>query len=558
MLFQKYFALSKKKAIGLLFLIPIASAIEISVSYLLQIITDTATGKGFLSYKNLVLVVFLYILVDASSYFYTSFLQQITLNQITNRIRNKLLISILHRQTGVGQNAQATTNDYYNDFNSTIEILRSDFLQGSLNFYKQICQLLIALVLSILIKPMLTFWIVLLCIPGIFLPFFRQKSLSDNKQRVIETSKQNTSRLQDILGGLRTIQLFSFQKLFFKIFHHQNSELLLAQNKDQLTRKEIDGVSQLLNDFLYLGTWVIGIYFVLKREISLGQLVAFSQLMIFISEPIQSASGLIGDILGGKEAAKKIYKKLDTANKQTKNQNLTTLKSITYQNVSYQDHQKNILNNISIQLEKNKHYLIVGKSGSGKSTLLNLPLSDVKISGNILLNKTPISQFDLADIYQHIGLLEQSSYIFDDTLRNNLSLFSTKYSNEELITVLNTIGLRNYADPTSLKIKVDAHSNSLSGGERRRIALGRLLLKSNEFNFFDEPLTGLDPKTSHEISQILNNLMSGWLTVTHQFDEELFQNANEIIILDSGQIKAQGLLSDKKIQAWLKELRLIS
>ncbi len=150
MLLSKFFRMTKYKSMLLLLLIPIASAIEISVSYLLQLITDTATGKESLSYINLVFVVIIYIIVDALVYFASSYLEQTTLNDIISTIKNKLLSSMFRQSTGVGHDVKKVTTDYYNDFTSTTDILRSDYLQGSINCYKEICQFVIAIVLSLI------------------------------------------------------------------------------------------------------------------------------------------------------------------------------------------------------------------------------------------------------------------------------------------------------------------------------------------------------------------------------------------------------------------------
>ncbi|CAJ1197041.1 hypothetical protein CPEBRM1_ABPJDJAI_01817 [Companilactobacillus paralimentarius] len=109
MLLSKFFRMTKYKSMLLLLLIPIASAIEISVSYLLQLITDTATGKGSLSYINLVFVVIIYIIVDALVYFASSYLEQTTLNDIISTIKNKLLSAMFRQSTGVGHDVKKVT-----------------------------------------------------------------------------------------------------------------------------------------------------------------------------------------------------------------------------------------------------------------------------------------------------------------------------------------------------------------------------------------------------------------------------------------------------------------
>lgn len=403
-----------------------------------------------------------------------------------------------------------------------------------------------------MIKPLLSFLIILLCLPGLLLPFYKQKNLKGNKHHLITVSQKYTNYLQDFTNGLRTIQLFNLQTKLTQIFQQQNHKLLKSQNKDQLTRKQIGGVSQLLDDFLYLGTWVVGIYFVLQKSITLGQLVAFSQLMIFISQPIQSASGLIGDVIGGKEAATKITEQTKASTEKSQSLKLAKLKSLNYENVSYAVSQKEILKNIQLNFDSDKHYLLVGKSGSGKSTLINLPVSQTSFEGEILINNRPLYRYNLSEIVQNLSLLEQDSYLFSNSLKDNLSLYSNKISNQELLNVLKIVGLEKYASVDNLI----SQNNNFSGGEKRRIVLGRVLLRQKPFNIFDEPLTGLDPKTAHDISQILINLKSGWITVTHQFDQRLFQNADQIIVLDNGTVQAQGTLDNSNIKNWLKKLNL--
>jgi len=553
-----FLKLAKRKVWILLLLIPIASGVEISVSYLLQIITDVATGKSNLSYGILIAIVICYIIVDTIVYFVGSYLQQTTLNQIINTVRNRLLTNLFKQNTGIGNDVKKITNDYFNDFSETIPVLRDDYLQETLSAYKQICQLIIALTLSIMIKPALTVIIVLLCIPGIFLPFYQQSNLRKNKQNLIHESKKATSILQDATNGLHTIQIFNIQKQLQNIFQTQNQHLLITQNNDQLTRKKISAISQFMNDFLYLGTWIVGIYFVLKKEISLGQLVAFSQLMIFISEPIQTASGIFSNIIGGKEAASKIDNKIKSDPTTVSNRNLDSFQSLEYQDVSFTEDDKSILRHINLTLNDQKHYLLVGKSGSGKTSLLNLPFNSKVIDGEIVLNDHPISDYQLNEVFQHLGILEQQAHIFDASLKDNLTLFNNEYPDEKCFVILKKVGLAKYANSKALKQTIDSQSSLLSGGEKRRLSLGRLLIRQADFNLFDEPLTGVDPRTSQEIGEILTSLKSGWLIVTHQYDEQLFHNADSIIILDNGDVKAVGKYTDVTINDCLHKLNLLN
>ncbi|MCF6419515.1 MAG: ABC transporter ATP-binding protein/permease [Furfurilactobacillus sp.] len=544
----------------LLILLPVASLVEISVSYLLQAITDSVSGRSHFTYQVLVGIVIGYMFLDAFTYFLSSYFEQLVLNRIMAKLRAELADSLLHRSIGLGKDAQTISTQYFNDFTNTLNVVHDDYLQGSVNAYKQLCQFAIAMILSITIQPVFSLIIVVLCLPALLVPILQRHVLKNNKRQVLESSEMFTHSLRNIINGLRTIQLFTIQSLIYKGFQSQNSHLLHSENSDQLRRKQVGSISQLLNNILYLGTWIVGIYFVMQREVTLGQLVAFSQLMIFIAEPIQSASGLLGDIVGGKEAAISI----DTVLSQTETLNpeakqLTQFERFSYDNVTYYDGEKPVLQNISASFVANKHYLIVGKSGSGKSSMINtLFTPNVSVGGKIRLNGCPIQDFQPFSIYQRVGLLEQESYVFDDTLRNNLSMFDDGIEDSTLIAVLNKVGLEQYASSEGLAAMVSNGGNNLSGGERRRLTLGRMLLRQYSFMFLDEPLSGLDPKTSRDIIDVLIAIKQmGWALVTHQFDAKLFDAVDEIVVIENGAVAATGSVADKNVKIALKRIKLL-
>jgi len=559
MLLSKYFRLAGKLTLVLLLLIPCASAIEIAVSYLLQLITDSVTGHGNLAYGVLIAIVISYILADSLTSFVEAYTEQVVLNRIIFGVRHRLMQQFLRQNTGVSHDRQQLTTHYNNTFTTTVDVLHSDYLQGSVNAYKQICQLVIALTLSVLIQPVLRLIIVLLCLPALALPFLQKRLLATNKQHILTAGEQYTHQLQDLLNGLRTVQLFHLERRLLRRFHIKNQQLLAAQNRDQLKRKQVGGLSQLLDNVLYLGTWIVGIYFVMHKAVTLGQLVAFSQLIIFIAEPIQSASGLLADIVGGREAAKSLAPALTDQSVAAAPEAPATFRTLAYQDVSLQLANQPLLQNISLTFAANQHVLVVGKSGSGKSTLLNLPLSpQTTFTGTLRLNGQDLSTLAPATVSTQIGLLEQTSYIFNDTIHQNLTLYDPKITDTQVERVLIAVGLDTYATAAGQQQVVSAQGNTLSGGEKKRLAMARLLLHPHGLTFFDEPLTGLDPRTAHDMVGLLTRPnTAAWVTITHQYDAQLFAFADEIVIVDAGRVIAQGPLQAATIQAGLTQLDLI-
>ncbi|MFT8813550.1 ABC transporter transmembrane domain-containing protein [Oenococcus sp.] len=553
----KFLSFSKKYSLLLLFLIPIASFVEISVASILQLLTDAANGRAHITYGFLLLLVLAYIVVDALFYFFSSYFREKWLNLTSAAVRASLMRKYLSNQQ-LASSHDGNESSSFNQLTNNMTVLQDDYLRSTISIYAELCQFIIAMAISLFIQPMLCLVVLVLCLPGLLIPLLNQKLMKVSKNDVLASSEKYTQILRNILDGLRTIQLFNVNQIMRRLFDRQNQDWLAKQNKDQKNRKLIGSLSQLLDNFLYLGTWVGGIYFVMNKSISLGQLVAFSQLMIFIAEPLQSASGLMADYLGGQEAAKKIQANLASEEKTLAGSTIDKLKSIAYQDVVYTMNDRTILRHINFKFETDKHYLIVGKTGSGKTSLMNLPLLDKDgYTGEILINGQDQKNVDLASLRSRLGVAEQSGAIFSASFQDNLSLFRQNFSKDQLKSVLAQAQLNNYANDEAFAKQLSSSGHELSGGEARRLFIARTLLGQFDYLLFDEPASGLDPHTARVIEEMLMQLDSGWTVITHHYNEALFTFADQILAMADGTIAASGPLQDPVIQVSLMKLNLL-
>ncbi|MCV3296784.1 MAG: ABC transporter ATP-binding protein [Oenococcus sp.] len=554
----KFLSFSKKYSLLLLFLIPIASFVEISVASILQLLTDAANGRAHITYGLLVLLVLAYIVVDALFYFFSSYFREKWLNLTAAAVRASLMRKYLSEQQALALSHDDNESSSFNQLTNNMAVLQDDYLRAAVSIYAELCQFIIAMAISLFIQPMLCLVVLVLCLPGLLIPLLNQKLLKASKKDVLASSEKYTQILRNILDGLRTIQLFNVNQIMRHLFDRQNQDWLVKQNKDQKNRKLIGSLSQLLDNFLYLGTWVGGIYFVMNKSISLGQLVAFSQLMIFIAEPLQSASGLMADYVGGQEPAKKIQANFASEEKIPAGHAINKLKSIAYQDIVYTKKDQTILRHINFKFETDKHYLIFGKTGSGKTSLMNLPLLDKNgYTGKILINGHDQKNIDLASLRARLDVAEQSGAIFSASFQDNLSLFRQKFSKSQLQSALTQAQLSNYANDEAFAKQLSSSGHELSGGEAKRLFIARTLLDHFDYLLFDEPASGLDPHTAQAIEEMLMQLDSGWTVITHHYNEALFAFADQILVMADGKIAVSGQLQEPTIQASLMRLNLL-
>lgn len=524
------------------------------MSGLLQLLTATASGQINLAYWLLVTLVGGYILIDASSYFAQHYLQERWLNQTVFKVRERLMDTYLADDAPLSADQGASDNQF-NQLTNNLNILQNDYLRSAVLLYGEAWQLVIALGMAGLIHPILAIVIVALCIPSLLVPIISRRILRHSKTAVIAESAAYTNVLQGLLSGLRTIQLLNVGRMMQPQFRQHNQAWLDKLNLDQRNRKLVSSLSQFVDDFMYLGTWIAGIYFVLHKTISLAQLVAFSQLIVFVADPMQTGAGLLTDYLGAKPVADQINVTVKATSANPASNLAEPLNTMSYSHVTVKHKAQTVLADVSLQLDCRHHYLIVGKTGAGKSTLLTLPLlAHTGYTGTITLNGQNQKALNLTSIRTHIGLVEQTGALFPDSLRANLTLGRTA-TTAQIVRVLQAAQLSSYATPAGLAKALTVNGSELSGGERKRLMLARALLQPTDLLLFDEPTTGLDPRTANAIEAMMMSLPQGWLMVTHRYNPELFAFADEVIVMASGNIVAQGPANSPHIQKALKQLQ---
>ncbi|WP_317943741.1 thiol reductant ABC exporter subunit CydC [Carnobacterium maltaromaticum] len=209
---------------------------------------------------------------------------------------------------------------------------------------------------------------------------------------------------------------------------------------------------------------------------------------------------------------------------------------------SYEQDQKQILENVTLHIPKGKKIAILGKSGAGKSTLGKLIRGDLKPQqGRVLLNN--VSTYQLQDtVANWIGVINQNPYLFNTTVLNNVRLGNINATDEEVIAALYQVGLGEMlaALPDGFHTIVEEAGGRFSGGERQRLALARILLQDAPIVLLDEPTVGLDPITEQVLLDVLFNVLSDktiiWITHHLQGVDQM----DQVVFIESGKIEIEG------------------
>lgn len=211
--------------------------------------------------------------------------------------------------------------------------------------------------------------------------------------------------------------------------------------------------------------------------------------------------------------------------------------SFTYPNTT-----KQVLNQLRLTIPQGHKIAVLGRSGSGKSTLGSLLRGDlVPSQGRITLNGIPTETFGDA-MANYIGVIQQSPYLFNTTILNNLRLGDNQASEEAVWEVLEQVGLKELVEslPAGLETMVDEAGLRFSGGERHRMALARLLLKDTPIILFDEPTVGLDPITEQALIETFLTTLKDktMIWITHHLQG--IEKMDQVIFIEDGVLEISG------------------
>lgn len=356
--------------------------------------------------------------------------------------------------------------------------------------------------------------------------------------------QQLSNHFIDSLRGLSTLKYLGISKQY-AMSVEQTSERF---RKATMKTLRIGMLSSFALDFFStLSIAIVAVF--LGIRLLKGQMNFLPALIILVLSPeyflpIRLFASDYHATLNGKNAFNAMCQILNYPNAQEESLEIHDIQKLSLKNVSIDYEDKQGLVDINLSFSGCRKVGIVGASGAGKSTLLQLLAGWLTPSnGEMELNEKKVSNFNIPQYHQKIGYISQQPYLFHGTLRDNIAFYVPDASDEELMQVVQQSGLMQWVQslPNGLDTYIGSGERMVSGGERQRIALARVLLDSNRhILFFDEPTSHLDIETEMELKHILLPLMEDHLVffATHRL--HWMKEMDEIIVLKDGRIVEHG------------------
>ena len=355
-----------------------------------------------------------------------------------------------------------------------------------------------------------------------------------------EYLEEYTRYAKESLAAFRIVKSFQLEQRIINDFDQRSKNVQDKSHEIERRATYLQAMNQLFTSAIALFGMLIGIRAVSKGYISIGVLLITIVAISNMIHPIFMLSEALPHIRSVEPIFKKMEEHLKNRHEQKINQPYQGLaQQIELSELSFDYPDIPVLKNASALFKKGGKYLIVGPSGSGKSTILRLLRKYFNPDqGQILLDQTFLAEIETESYYQKLANIEQNVFIFDDTIRNNITLYH-EIPEEEFNQAIQAAGLENLLASRKNGAEDILVNNGaeLSGGEKARIAIARGLLSEAEIILLDEPFASLDDETAQKIEQSLFALPEVTvINVSHIIFEDTKHLYDKIYLVKDGQI----------------------
>lgn len=475
------------------------------------------------------------------------------LAKMAERINNNLMLLFFSHMIGLPLEFidRADSGSILSRFHNITEIQN----QGINMILSMVLDTILAIVGAIIlcsISPILFMSVVVILVIYVFITIIFISPLKNVNRNVQKEHSDLLTIINEVLSGIGTIKLQQGEGRFIHKFHDTTLELSKGLFKILSLKNILNSLVVLVESIGTLIIIWIGSKLVISDTISLGELVAFESLTTFFIIPVKNIIKSFGEFQNTLVSIGRVTDILEIEKEYSdskSNKSFTKqIKTVQLKNVDYQYNLVNkSLDNIDITINTGSIIGITGTNGSGKTTLLKMigTLINPK-KGEIIYEGTKLSKDRLPDIRSKLAYVSQDPYVFEGTLRDNLTLGNSMIVDEEINRICIEFGLFELtSEGNGLGLFLLENGENLSGGQKQKVGLARAILSNPEILLLDEATSSLDKESEKKVFEYLNSIKKNMIIISIFHEDSFMKFVDRFIVMDRGRIIYDGFPLDK-------------
>ncbi len=507
------------------------------------IATNTGTMDLNKLFFLLIVVVILYVVSSLFSYLQTWFLIDIS-TDISYNLRTRIMDKITYLSMGdAGENKRG---DILSRITNDVDSLQTGITQSFIQLMTAVITIVGVLIMMLYINLWLTLAsVILIPISFLVIRFITKHSQSYFLKQLTFKGSLN-AQIEETFTGHDIIRTFNQEDAEMEIFESDNENWFKHEWKSQFYSSLNGPLMNFISNLAYVIIAVLGAIFVIQKAIAVGDILAFFQYIKNFTQPIQQITRVMNLVQTAMAASERIFEFLEIDDEPNPSDaEISELNdSITFQNVSfgYYENEK-IIKNLSFDVKKGDKIAIIGETGAGKTTIVKLLMRFYDVdSGEIKIDGVNINEYDKNSLRSLIGMVLQDSWLFSDTIANNIRYGKLDATDEEVIDVAKQVRADDFIRQLSngYETVLNEDSDNISHGQKQLLTIARTILADKEILILDEATSSVDTRTEKLIQEAMDKLMENRTSFIIAHRLSTIKNADKIIVIENGEIIEQG------------------
>lgn len=513
--------------------------------YYIHIVTQEYGSIGALKLVCATIIVSV-LLANLFRYLSQRIMENLRAHTLLN-LRKSVFNNVMDLHLGYFNNERK--GDVISKVSSDVQVVQFSVTSTLQVVFKEPLQLIAYIIFLFNISTQLTFFALLIIPISGFIIGRIVKRLKTQAVKAQESLGLMISFLDESLSGIKIIKAFNASGQVKEKFDKENRKytgiLKSMARRQQLASpvSEFLGVTVVCAIVLYGGTLILNGNSGLEAPAFIAYITMFSQVMRPAKAITDSFSQIHSGIAAGERVLNLIDLKPEIVDAPDAKPAGAFQKNIEFSKVSFAYGDRQILKEVSLQIEAGQTVALVGPSGGGKSTLMDLiPRFIEPQTGHILFDGDDISHLQMETVRAQMGIVNQESILFNDTIFNNIAFGKPGATAEEVIAAAKIANAHDFILNTdeAYQSNIGDRGLKLSGGQRQRLCIARAVLANPPIMLLDEATSALDAESEKLVQDALNKLMQNRTSLVIAHRLSTIQNADKIIVLDAGQIIQSG------------------
>ena len=457
------------------------------------------------------------------------------------QVRGQVMERVLRRP--VSQYQREGDAAYLSLLTTDLRTLYDDYYMSLFNIAFWGGIMLCALGMYLYISPVMLAAILLVTVPPLVLPRKMNERLKASRDAFSLQMAGYTQQLKELLGGFEVIRGFLREDAYAA--RHRDAARQ-ARDSEQAYQQSLNAMvvnTSLISNLIFPIVMLVGLFLAFDGRLTMGTVSTAASMANFVITPCNQIAQCWAKVRSSKGIRQRLEAAMSSPEKVSAGRAIGKLEHIECKDTgfSYPGAAAPVLRGVRLTVSGQEKAVLVGESGCGKSTLAKLLFQYYPdYTGSILFNGQQLRDIDRQSLYQRVGYIAQTTYLFNDTLRSNICL-GADFPEAQLSHAIGMAGLTDWVStlPDGLDTLISENGKNLSGGQRQRIGIARALVMEPEFIVADEPISALDVSIRAQVLNLLNSMKKSrgltYLFIAHDLSVVRFIS-DRIAVISKGRI----------------------